>query len=238
MEALLRPGMVFVDVGANWGYHTLLAAALVKAGGRVLSLEPDPRLFACLTANLSRNSLTHVVPVPFAASDSAGELLLAGYQESGGNYGVSTLVHALTTANTYWVEARPLDVVLDQLEVGRVDLIKMDIEGAEWLALRGLQSHLTHRQVNFLLLELHPNQLVQQGSSVSDVVGSLQQHGYRGYWVDHSISGARQAAYASSRPSKTMLRPLDSTDGLDLWPHSLWVAPGLKLPPDIACGPA
>src|SRR6266478_1482635 len=49
MQALLSPGMTFVDVGANWGYHTLLAAALVQSGGRIVSLEPDPRVVAVLS---------------------------------------------------------------------------------------------------------------------------------------------------------------------------------------------
>src|SRR5262249_13205461 len=55
VRSILRPGMSFVDVGANWGYFTLLAAHLVGKGGRVISLEPDPRLFPILQRNVTRN---------------------------------------------------------------------------------------------------------------------------------------------------------------------------------------
>lgn len=55
VRSILRPGMNFVDVGANWGYFTLLAASLVGERGRVLSLEPDPRLFRKLSGNITRS---------------------------------------------------------------------------------------------------------------------------------------------------------------------------------------
>src|SRR5579862_7639716 len=55
VRSILRPGMNFVDVGANWGYFTLLSASLVGANGRVLSLEPDPRLFLMLSENVRRS---------------------------------------------------------------------------------------------------------------------------------------------------------------------------------------
>src|SRR6266566_1848196 len=62
-----RPGMSFVDVGANWGYFTLLAASLVGTNGRVLSLEPDPRLFSILRDNIVRSGLNQVTALQLAA---------------------------------------------------------------------------------------------------------------------------------------------------------------------------
>src|SRR5262249_37599273 len=88
----LAPGMSFVDVGAHWGYHSLLAAHLVGPTGRVLSLEPDPRCFAALQDNLNVNALQQVKAFRVAAADAVGRGVLAGYEERDGNYGVSKIV--------------------------------------------------------------------------------------------------------------------------------------------------
>ena len=72
VRALLRPGHTFVDVGANWGYFTLLGAHLVGPHGRVVAFEPDPRLFRTLAWNLRANALSRVRALPLAAADRAG----------------------------------------------------------------------------------------------------------------------------------------------------------------------
>ena len=59
LRELLKPGMTFVDVGANWGYFTLVGAHLVGPSGRVISLEPEPRLFRLLVSNVARKTHTH-----------------------------------------------------------------------------------------------------------------------------------------------------------------------------------
>ena len=66
---VLRPGDTFVDVGANWGYFTLVAAARVGNTGRVVSVEPDPRLFEMLEGNVTANTFTQVRTVRAAASE-------------------------------------------------------------------------------------------------------------------------------------------------------------------------
>lgn len=84
VRSILRPGMSFVDIGANWGYFTLLAASLVGPDGIVLSLEPDPRLFPILQENLKRNHLDQVTALQVAAARDSGTLtsrLRRGWRE-------------------------------------------------------------------------------------------------------------------------------------------------------------
>src|SRR5688500_9658786 len=76
LRASLPAGGTFVDVGANWGYFTLVAAHAVGASGRVVALEPDPRVHAELAANLARNGIRNVTALAVAASDRAGEATL------------------------------------------------------------------------------------------------------------------------------------------------------------------
>ena len=72
LGAALRPGATFVDVGANWGYFTLLAAHRVGPAGRVVALEPDPRLFALLRANLAANGIGWAVALPWRRRTARG----------------------------------------------------------------------------------------------------------------------------------------------------------------------
>ena len=227
VQAILEPGMCFVDVGANWGYFSLLAAYLVGKSGRVISLEPDPRLFSILQENLTANHLEHATALPLAAAESRGSLSMVGYEESGGNFGLSRVVASPPASQTcFRVSADSLDSILSEQRIGSVDLMKMDIEGGEALAIEGLSKSLAARTIKALLLELHPNALLEQGSSVEAVVETLRAAGFVGLTVDHSASTNRQAAYGRVRDILSLLRPLDSADQLDAWAHQLWLAPG------------
>ncbi|HEX5725970.1 MAG TPA: FkbM family methyltransferase [Longimicrobiaceae bacterium] len=226
LRALLGPGAVFVDVGANWGYFSLLAAHRVGPGGRVLALEPDPRLFAVLRDNLAANGLRHAVALPLAAAEAPGTLALAGYEEAGGNWGVSSVVTAAAeAAPRFAVQGARVDDVLDAQGVGRVDLLKLDVEGAELLALRGMRAGLAAGRYRRVLLELHPR-APGGAEMVAAALEALRGAGYAGWSIDHSPAAARRAAYARSPDARGFLRPTAEADPGDPWPHQLWTAPG------------
>lgn len=229
VRSILRPGMTFVDVGANWGYFTLLAASLVGASGSVLSLEPDPRLFPMLEENLLRNCLEQVSALPVAAASGAGTLTLAGFDEAGENFGVSRLVTGSDTQqHLFQVRADSLDRLLESEKLASVDLMKMDIEGAETFAVAGMSDSLSTGRIKRLLLELHPAQLIEHGSSASNVIQILQDFGYNAWTIDHSPQATRQSAYKGIKSFKQLVRPFDVRQRLDAWPHLLWLAPGVQ----------
>ncbi|HEX5734955.1 MAG TPA: FkbM family methyltransferase [Blastocatellia bacterium] len=231
LQRLLQPGMTFVDVGANWGYFTLLAAHLVGDSGRVISLEPDPRIFRLLESNLVRNNLSHVTALQLAAMDKNGTVNLSGYDEERDNWGLSKVVRgAVDNSPLFPVEARQLDEVLDEQTVERVDVLKMDIEGAERMALRGMQEGLAGQRYRSILLEMHPSILAEHGHSTKDVLDLLLSHGYRGWWIDHSPEAIRHASYARSLDLRRFLSPLGAASNIDDWPHSLWLLSDQALP--------
>jgi FkbM family methyltransferase len=226
VRALLPAGGTFVDVGANWGYFTLLAAHLAGAAGRVVALEPDPRLHASLAANVGRNALAHVTPLAVAAAARHGTMALAGFDEAGENWGLSSLAGAGGAGPTFQVPARPLDDVLDGLGVGPVDLVKVDVEGAEPLVLAGMERGIARGRYRAVLLELHPSLV----SGYVEFEGRLRDRmaaaGYRGWWIDHTPAAARRAAYARRLDPRPFLQPVGvSADDrpTDAWPHQLWL---------------
>lgn len=230
LRNLLEPGMAFVDVGANWGYYTLLASARVGPRGRVVGFEPDPRLFALLRANVERNRWDHVSVLSVAAAANHGTMLLAGFDEREDKWGLSRIVAAADPGGvSFQVRTGPVDDLLDECGVGVVDLLKMDIEGAEDLALQGMRAGLARHRYRRLLVEVHPTILSGRGVTVRGALRPLAESGYRGWWIDHSAAGNRKAYYGRRLDIRQFLTPFDASDSSDPWPHTFWLAPGMEL---------
>jgi FkbM family methyltransferase len=225
LRGLLRPGMTFVDVGANWGYFTLVGAHLVGPSGRVLSVEADPRACRALRANAEKNALTTVQVLNIAASDAAGRLWFQEYERDArdsGNFGVAQSTLIVEGGRRIEVEARPLDDVLDESDVDRVHVLKMDIEGGEARAIAGLERALSAHRIDNISIELHPYHLRDLGTSIGEVIRVLRSHRYTPWLIDHSVN-ARLGSVHKQVDAPAMLVPLDGcvTD-LGDWPHLLW----------------
>jgi FkbM family methyltransferase len=141
VQALLAPGMTFLDVGANIGYYTLLGARLVGDSGLVHSFEPNPPIRDRLEGNVIRNQLRNVVIHPEAVAQSSGRVeFFASTWDA--NQGISSLF----PGNGREARVEVPSITLDEFAAGlggrRIDLIKMDVEGAEPLAIAGGQKTL------------------------------------------------------------------------------------------------
>ncbi len=227
VRALLRPGMCFVDVGANRGYYTLLAADLVGRHGRVVAFEPHPSLFRLLESNLAVNGLSWVTPLRIAVADCDGEMNLAGVEDGAANSGTSKLTEKPdASARNYVVRTRLLESLLDDQGVGKVDLLKMDIEGAEGIVLPTLKESLRRARYKHVLLELHPEALRERGTSATTLVAEILSCGYRAWRLDHSREAFRNAAYRLPKSPVEFLKPVSTESALDAWPHLLFAAPG------------
>lgn len=223
LSHLLRPGMTVVDAGANWGYFTLLAAHLVGSAGRVVALEPDPRMYDLLQRNLALNTLRRATALPIAAAAARGEVTLEGYDPATSNRGVSR-VRAATLAGraTFTVACEALDRVVDQQGLGSVDLVKIDVEGAEDGVLAGMDDGLRAHRYRRILIELHPTLLAERGVTVDACCARLAAAGYTGFTFDHSAAAGRRAAYTREMPLRDLLRRAERPPASDPWPHMLW----------------
>src|SRR5262245_61884780 len=138
--AYVRSGGVVVDAGANWGYLSLLAAAAVGSSGRVVALEPDPRHFSALEANLALNGFAWGSAVRAAVSDAPGRLTLSGYRDDERNRGVSRLGAAADGAPRFEVDTVTVDALTEAYP--SVDLVKIDGGGGGEPALGGMRAGL------------------------------------------------------------------------------------------------
>ena len=127
LAACLGPGKTFVDLGANEGYFSVIAAKIVGESGRVLAIEPQERLLPVINANLRLNDL-HNVTVQTCGVDMARSARPISHPTSTGSSGLSRSTRYEWRNRT----SRPRHVqLLDQYGINRVDLMKVDIEGGE-----------------------------------------------------------------------------------------------------------
>jgi len=171
IKRALRPGDTFVDGGANIGYFTLMAAKAVGPSGRVHAFEPQPDNRRRLAEHVAMNGLGHVVTIhPVALSDRHGEVELHTFENPAANHGQSTFfVTPDVATRKVTVESVRLDDYLPSV-VPR--LIKLDIEGAEPLAISGMKETLrAHRPE--VIVELNATTLARGGFATREPLDRL-----------------------------------------------------------------
>jgi FkbM family methyltransferase len=179
MRALLGPGDVMIDAGANIGLFTVLAAARVGSHGRVIACEPSPGTMELLRANVARNGFGWVEVREVALAEQPGRLEMQVF-ESGSGFSSFAPAESLG-AKSIEVEVTTLDHVAGAL-IERARLVKLDVEGAELRALEGARALIERARPDFIV-ELEPEHLERQGSSIADVQAVFDDAGYRGYAI-------------------------------------------------------
>ncbi len=185
----LKSGDGFVDVGANVGYFSLLAAQRVGYRGRVTAVEASPEVFTELQRNLRRNTVG-IRAVPLAASDKAGTIRI--YHGSEGNCGSSTTVEGLSGyRESTEVAAAPLSDALSQIEIASARIIKIDVEGAEAAVLSGIEAAMNDiRSDCEFLVEIHPQMLAQAGRSAQEVFDWFADRDFHPYLIENDYDAS------------------------------------------------
>lgn len=176
LDAVLRPGDTFLDVGAHIGYHSVFAAGIVGSEGRVFAFEPDPRLHAQITKNLS--SFVNARALPYAVADRETETVFErswDSRESG--WGALTSVRDFRKGEHITVQAVPLDGWCERTGVSTIRAMKIDAEGSEGAVLRGAQKVLQSIRP-ILCMEFNEALLNQAGESGRALINILSECKY------------------------------------------------------------
>ena len=180
----MTPDSVFLDLGANIGWFTLLAADFIasrKGAGRVYAVEANPNVFPYLFASIVESDLAPYVSVrPYAVSNRLSTVNMDARAVGNlGGYGISGPEKALVKRNV--VPAMTLDALFPDLE--RLDLVKIDIEGSEYLALEG-GHNLLSRLKPAIIMEFNVERLAEVSrKSAQDVLDLMRSIGYRAYAI-------------------------------------------------------
>ena len=177
----LLVGGTFVDVGANVGVFTCRMARHVGASGRVVAIEASPVIGPILERNVARNRLANVQVVRQAATDRAGTLDF--YTAPEHSMGMGSLAKQFDQAPVS-VVARTLEAILDELNIGKVDVIKVDVEGFEKQVFAGAHPRLTGRRRPHIVFEFLDWAEQRAGLQPGDAQRELLNLGYNLHTID------------------------------------------------------
>ena len=177
---MVRADMVVVDVGAGIGYYTLLAADLVGGKGTVYAFEPNPYNYALLVKNVEANECNNVVCLPKAISKKVGftKLFLSSV-----NRGDHRIYDSRDGREYITVEVTSLDAFFED-DLRRIDVIKMDVQGAEMEVLQGMSNLLSKQSNLTILTEFWPLGLEMSGSSPTEFLRELLRHHFTVYHIN------------------------------------------------------
>jgi FkbM family methyltransferase len=189
MLEAVKAGDSFIDIGANLGMLTMMAARCVTPTGTVHSFEPNPVVFKRLQAAVTNNDLQQVTLHNCGLADRPSELTLTVVNEVLG-MGTFTKISPLDESlisNQYQVRVARGDDILPE-ELPGITFIKIDVEGLETLVIRGLDRTI-QRLHPVILTEVVPQHLERGGSSVQELCEIMQSYGYQPFNVSTKRSG-------------------------------------------------
>lgn len=197
LRELLSSGDTFVDVGANEGYFSVVAATQVGSKGRIIAVEPQTRLGEVLRRNFALNRCENITTVVAAISDQPGtaELRLTPDMNNGATGFAPAARYRLPTQP---IRCLTLEGLLAEQQVVGPIVLKMDIEGWEHEAILGSRELFRSGRVRALVLELHPQLLVARGLDPEALPKFLRECGY--------VQPQEFQGYAWVRPDRTPMR--------------------------------
>jgi FkbM family methyltransferase len=176
----VEEGMVVVDVGANLGHYTLEAARRVGKYGKVFAFEPEPHNFELLCRNVEANGYSNVLPIRKALSNRTGT---SSFALSSDNLGAHRITDSTDSGKAIQVETIPLDEFLRTYGM-KVDLVKMDAEGAEALILDGMSEALAANPDLIIFTEYMPRAIAAVGTSPDAFLEKLVDAGFSVNMID------------------------------------------------------
>lgn len=194
-QRFVGEGMNVIDIGANIGYYTLLAAKLIGEKGKVFAFEPEPRNYALLLRNVELNGYKNVIPQQKAVSNKAGKVkLFLDRLEPG--------AHSLYKVRQSAKEAIVVDAVsLDDFFKGKefpINVIKIDVEGAEMTVLLGMSRIVKNSNNLKIFTEFWPPGLQGSGFSAQEYWDKLVESGFKYiYLINEQKQRLEPADFAS-----------------------------------------
>ncbi|MEM7332224.1 MAG: FkbM family methyltransferase [Chloroflexota bacterium] len=194
-ERIVQPGMTVLDIGAHVGYYSRKFAQKVGENGRIISFEPHPKTYQTLQQNISRFSNITTYQVALAEMNGQAELHDYLVMSASGSLNYDPSIEDLQKSiqskqdvaprlsddfqpKTYIVQTRPVDDCLKELNINAIDLIKMDIEGAELGALRGMRQTIQNSANLMLVMEYNPQALQGFGHDPVSALFEVMEMGF------------------------------------------------------------
>jgi FkbM family methyltransferase len=207
LAEVLGEGDTFVDVGANHGSFSVVAGGLVGASGRVVAIEPQPRLAELVQRSLAENCQCPFTVLQIACADAEGEQEFFIPARSSGSASLFRAYTATSTVRRVPVRVKRFDDALDWRRLPGKVVMKIDIEGAELDFLKGGAQALAHLRPE-IVLEVNPFAARGAGTSLQELATQLQALGYHTFRELDNPTPKDLARLEASRSRNVVLLPL------------------------------
>jgi len=175
---LINQGDYVIDCGANFGYNTIMMAKQLNGTGKILAYEPQKLIYQQLNANLFLNDVYNVESYRLAlsnVSDGIVNMSPIDYEQDWVNIGDLSVGDGGEEVKT---------IKLDDLEIPRLDFIKMDVQGYEPFVLEGSRK-IIEKYKPYIFIEIEPHQLVKFNKTPTDIINGLKDLGYRMFLIEN-----------------------------------------------------
>jgi len=158
----LMVGNIFIDVGANEGFYSMIAAKKVSSTGRIIAIEPQQRLISVLEKNQTLNNLENITIVNAAVSDGkTSELEI--YLSPSTNTGSSSITRRYFVARKQKVVSKTLEAIFSECNIATAHFVKIDVEGFEPEVIYGAEKLLADHRIHHLFVDFHHSILQERG---------------------------------------------------------------------------
>lgn len=201
----LQRGDIFIDVGANIGYYSCIAAQIVGDSGCVHAVEASPSVYRLLQENIALNQNQNIVAHHRAAAACKGSL--AVYKAGEANIGRTTTMLEIALKHKFALEsevqADSLDQIVGLRNLLNARIVKIDVEGAEWQVLQGIAKVLPECSARTeFILEISPASLTSQGVRAEHIVSIFTDLGYEALVIEDKNEPVH---YMCARPPSQLL---------------------------------
>jgi len=220
----VRERDIIVDLGANIGYFSLLAAKLTGKEGKVYSFEPEPKNYNYLLKNIKLNNYDNILATQKAVSDKNGRTKLYICEHDTGHHTINQYEgiknykpNTDDKENFIEIDTVTLDDFLKDKEKA-VDVIKIDIEGAEMLALSGMKEIIRQNQNIKMFIEFFPLLIKKMGDSPEEFIGKLlKDYGFSIFIIGKDYNARNQELLKINDIDEVMNFCKDENDHLNLF---------------------
>lgn len=174
MEEKLDHDTIFLDIGANIGFFSIIAEK--KFGAQVFAFEPSPREFKRFKKNLISNDCKRIVSYNCALGNVNDESFLQTADYS--NHGMNRIVPC-GTKNSVRVKVKKLDSLIKTLDLEKIGLCKIDVEGFELEVLEGMSNIITKLETCKFIVEISPTYLCDNGRKAEDIYKFFEKYEYK-----------------------------------------------------------
>ena len=186
IENILKEGDVFLDLGSHIGFLTLIAARCVGASGKVYAFEPTINTFKKLKKNILENNYENIVTIEnMAVTDKCEKLYLRLFGASSECNSIIYDIYdnKIISDNMQLIDAVSVDYYAILKNINKIDLVKMDIEGCEYRAIRGMESTIFKNKSLKIIFEFNKGVISKTGGDGMEIFNLLDLYGYKKYTI-------------------------------------------------------